>query len=201
MNKLSLDEGRVDQKLKTRTVILQSAKKLMALKKKITLEHVANDASVSRATIYRYFPNVDILLNEASLDIHHLTPDELIKEMGSLPIEDRILFIQRYYNQVAQDHEILFRRYLSTVLAESTSSKKKLRGSRRKDAMIKVTNPFSKQLTKKERKNLVNIASVLMGIDSFITAKDVCGLDSEEAKSMLEWGLKMIMKGMIKDIK
>lgn len=199
MNKLSLDKGRVNQKIKTRTTILQSAKKLMGRKKKVSLEDVADEANVSRATIYRYFPNIDILFTEASLDIHHLSPEELIEEMGAISLQERIIFIQKYYNQLAHDHEILFRRYLSAVLAESSSSKKKIRGSRRKEAMIKVIKPFSKQLNKTEQSNLVNIASILTGIDSFITAKDVCGLDTEKAKSTLEWGLNMILKGMTKD--
>lgn len=201
MNKFSLEKGRVNQKLKTRAAILQSAKKLMAQKNIVSLEDVADEASISRATIYRYFPNVDILMTEASLDIHHLSPEELIEEMGSLDFPERISFIQRYYNQLAQDHEILFRRYLSAVLAASSSSKKKVRGARRKEALIKAITPFKGQLTKKERMNMVNIASILMGIDPLITAKDVCGLDTEEAKATLEWGLEMIMKGLIKDSK
>jgi AcrR family transcriptional regulator len=201
MNKMSLEKGRVNQKLKTRSALLQSAKKLMARQKRVTLEHVADEASVSRATIYRYFPNVELLLTEASLEIHHLTPDELIEEMGSLPILERISFIQRYYNQLAQDHEILFRRYLSAVLAASSSTKKKVRGARRKEALIKAITPLDSQLTGEDRMNLVNIASILMGIDAFITAKDVCGLNSEEATATLEWGLNMIVKGMINDLK
>lgn len=194
MSKLSLDNGRVNQKRKTRTTIIQSAKKLMTHKKKVSLEDVAIEASVSRATIYRYFPNVDILMIEASLDLHHLTPDELIHQMGSISLQDSVLFLQKYYNKLAQDHEVLFRRYLSAVLAESTHSKKKIRGSRRKEAMIKATTPF--KINKQAQKNLVNIASILMGIDAFITAKDVCGLNTEEAKSTLEWGLSMILKGL-----
>lgn len=196
MNKMSLKKGRVNQKLKTRTALLQSAKKLMARKKKVSLEDVADEASVSRATIYRYFPNVDLLLNEASLEIHHLSPDELIEQMGLIPLHDRIAYIQRYYNQLAQEHEILFRRYLSSVLAESSSSKKKVRGARRKETLIKAIAPFDSSLTKKEEMNLVNIASILTGIDAFITAKDVCGLNSEEAISTLEWGMNMIVNGM-----
>ena len=37
--------------------------------RKPTLEEIAEEALVSRATAYRYFPSVDALLVEASLDV------------------------------------------------------------------------------------------------------------------------------------
>ena len=117
--------------------------------------------------------------------------------MGLIPGHEKITFIQRYYSQLAQDHEILFRRYLSAVLVESASSKKKVPGARRKEALLKATTRLDTQLTRKENMNLVNIESILMGIEAFITAKDVCGLSSEEARSTLEWDMNMILKGMI----
>jgi AcrR family transcriptional regulator len=199
MSKISLKKGRVNQKLLTRTAILQAAKKLMTRNKKISLEDVADKANVSRATIYRYFPEIELLMTEASLDVHHLSPDELLEKIRTMPMNKRIFFIQKYYNQLAQDHEILFRRYLSAALLASVTSKKKVRGARRIESLKKATVPFKKELTNKQYENLINISSILMGIDSFITAKDVCGLDTDQAKSTLEWGLEMVIKGVYSD--
>lgn len=201
MNKLFLNKGRVNQKLQTRTAILQAAKKLMTLNKKISLEDVADKANVSRATIYRYFADIELLMTEASLDIHHLSPDELLQNIKTIPLNKRILFVQKYYNQLAQDHEILFRRYLSATLLETTTSKKKVRGARRVESLKKATVPLKKELTKEQYENLINISSILMGIDSFIAAKDVCGLDTDQAKATLEWGLEMVIKGLYSDKK
>ena len=199
MNKISLKEGRVNQKLKTRIQILNAAKDLMSKNRNTSLEEIAQEAKVSRATIYRYFPNIDLLYTEASLDIHYLSPYALFEEVKDMSLGERILNIQSYYNQLAQDHELIFRRYLSAVLNESIVSTKKIRGARRVATMDLVLDSFKKELSKKNLNNLKNIASILMGIDSLIVAKDVCGLSNKEAGDTLKWGIEMILKGINND--
>lgn len=196
MNTISLQEGRINQKFKTRTRILNAAKSLLSKNKPISLEEVAHKAQVSRATIYRYFTNIDLLCTEASLDIHHLSPAELSEKVSGMTLDKRIYFIQNYYNQLAQDHELIFRRYISATLLESRGSKKKVRGARRLDTLNLALQPVKAQLTKKDLERLKNISSILMGIDSLIVAKDVCGLSNEETNETLKWGLEMILKGI-----
>jgi AcrR family transcriptional regulator len=196
MNSISLQHGRVNQKLKTRTRILHAAKQLMAKNQKITLEDVAAEAKVSRATIYRYFSNFDLLCAETSLDIHHIAPTELLEEVKALTFEQRILYVQNYYNQLAQDHELVFRRYLSSVLSASVDSKQKLRGARRAETMDLIMSSINTGLSNKDLKHLKNIATVLMGIDAVIVAKDVCGLSNQQTSESLEWGIRMILKGL-----
>ena len=196
MKPLSLQKGRVNQKIKTRTRILQAAKQLMAKNEKISLEDIAREAKVSRATIYRYFSNIDLLCTETSLDIHHVSPPDLLEEVKELTLEQRILFVQNYYNQLAQDHELLFRRYLSSVLTASVDSKQKLRGARRAETMNLILDSVGSGLSKTNRKHLKNISTVLMGLDALIVAKDVCGLSNQETHNTLEWGMKMILKGI-----
>ena len=196
MNSISLQKGRVNQKIKTRTRILSAAKRLMAKSKKVSLEDIAQEAKVSRATIYRYFSNIDLLSAETSLDIHHISPQQLLEEVKELTLEQRILYVQNYYNQLAQDHELVFRRYLSAVLSASVDSKQKLRGARRAETMDLILDSIGSGLSKKDLKQLKNIATVLMGIDAVIVTKDVCGLTNQQAKDTLQWGLNMILKGI-----
>jgi AcrR family transcriptional regulator len=196
MKSISLNEGRINQKIKTRVRILNAAKTLMSKNKNTSLEEIASEAKVSRATIYRYFPNLELLYNEASLDIHYLSPDALFENVKEMTLENRIYYIQNYYNQLAQDHELIFRRYLSAVLKESIVSKKKIRGARRIDAMNLILESSKNKIPKKELKNLRNLATILMGIDAQIVAKDVCNLTSKEANQTLKWGIEMILKGI-----
>ena len=196
MNKLSLSEGRVNQKNKTRSRILNAAKTLMSTNSNISLEEVADKAEVSRATIYRYFPNLDLLSTEATLDIHFLSPEVLSAKVKGMSLDKRILYIQNYYNKLAQDHEMIFRRYLSTVLNESIINKKKIRGARRVHTMNLVLNSFKNDLSKEHLKNLSNVSTILMGMDALVVAKDVCGLTNNEANNTLKWGIEMILKGI-----
>ena len=196
MKSISLKEGRINQKIETRARILNAAKTLLSKNRNTSLEEIAHQAKVSRATIYRYFPNLDLLCTEASLDIHYQSPDALFEEVKDKTLENRIYYIQNYYNQLAQDHELIFRRYLSAVLNESIVSKKKIRGARRVDSMNLILESYKNEMSKKDLKSLKNIASILMGIDSLIVAKDVCGLTNKEANDTLKWGVEMILKGI-----
>jgi AcrR family transcriptional regulator len=196
MKKTKTTEGRVKQKLQTRTEILNAAKKLLRQEEKITLEDVATKANISRATMYRYFSNIDLLITEASLDIKHKSSDEIFEEVKEMTFEDRIFYIQKHYNQHAQNNEILFRRYLSAVLSESVVSQKQLRGARRMESLQKALAPFQESLGKDTFKKLISVSSVLIGIDSLIVCKDVCKLTNEEADHTLKWALDMILKGI-----
>ena len=196
MKSISLNKGRINQKTKTRDRILNAAKILMSKNRNTSLEEIARKAKVSRATIYRYFPNLDLLFTEASLDIHYQSPAALFEKVKDMTLENRIYYIQNYYNQSAQDHELIFRRYLSAVLNESIVSKKKIRGGRRVEAMNRILDTYKEEISRKDLIKLKNIASILMGIDSLIVAKDVCGLTNKEANDTLKWGIEMILKGM-----
>ncbi|MGE0723371.1 MAG: helix-turn-helix domain-containing protein, partial [Alphaproteobacteria bacterium] len=57
------------QRRRTRKDLLQAAARLARRGERPSLDQVAVEAMVSRATAYRYFPNVEALLIEASLDV------------------------------------------------------------------------------------------------------------------------------------
>jgi AcrR family transcriptional regulator len=60
--------GRVNQKLRTRTAIVQAAAELSRTGREVTMPEVAKAALVSEATAYRYFPDLASLLREAIAD-------------------------------------------------------------------------------------------------------------------------------------
>lgn len=196
MKKAKITEGRVKQKLQTRFVILNAAKALMQEEKNITLEDVAKEANISRATMYRYFSNLDLLFAEATLDLNHKSPEEIFAEVKDIPFAERIFHIQDHYNELAQENEIAFRRYLIAVLSESISSKEQLRGARRVNALNLALEPYKNTLTEETFKKLISISSVLMGIDALVICKDVCKLDNAATNETLRWALEMILKGI-----
>jgi AcrR family transcriptional regulator len=57
--------GRANQKLRTRTAIVQAAAELSRTGRELTMPEVAKAALVSEATAYRYFPDLASLLQEA----------------------------------------------------------------------------------------------------------------------------------------
>ncbi len=57
--------GRVNQKQRTRTAIVEAARELIGTSAEVTMPAVAKAALVSEATAYRYFPDLVSLLREA----------------------------------------------------------------------------------------------------------------------------------------
>lgn len=67
--------GRVNQKLRTRTAIVQAAAELGSTGREVTMPEVARVALVSEATAYRYFPDLASLLGEVIADLLPDTAD------------------------------------------------------------------------------------------------------------------------------
>jgi AcrR family transcriptional regulator len=182
--------GRVKQKLETRGKILKSAKELVKQGTKFNLEDVASKSGISRATIYRYYSNVEILSYEVGIDLGTKSPEDIMEEYKDSSLKDMILGIQNYYNDHALINENAFRKFLSASL---TSASEKKRGARRNKTLqlaLKQTN-----MSKKEKKKLVNILTILMGIEPLIVSKDVSGLNNGEFKELLSWGMELILRG------
>ena len=93
MNKKYLNTGRKNQKLGTRNLILKTAQKFLSSGLDFNLEDIAKEAGISRATVYRYFSNIDILAAEAGLDISTKDPRQLYEEVKGKDVEKQVLKI------------------------------------------------------------------------------------------------------------
>jgi AcrR family transcriptional regulator len=80
--------GRANQKLRTRTAIVQAAAELSRTGREVTMPEVARAALVSEATAYRYFPDLASLLQEAIVG-QLPTPAEALEQLGDCddPVE------------------------------------------------------------------------------------------------------------------
>ncbi|MDO6602614.1 TetR/AcrR family transcriptional regulator [Arenibacter palladensis] len=190
MKKDYIQTGRINQKLETRHKILESAKQLVRKGIDFNLEDVANNAEISRATIYRYYPNLEILSYEVGIDIGTKTPEDIIEDLKDCSLNDMLMGIQNYYNEHAVNNENAFRKYLSAVL---TSASEKKRGARRNRTLQLAL--MKSDIRPKEKKDLVHLLAILMGIEPLIVAKDVSGLDNKEFKELMSWGMKLVLKG------
>ncbi|MBT8300387.1 MAG: TetR/AcrR family transcriptional regulator [Maribacter sp.] len=195
MNKKYIDSGRKKQKLKTRNTLLKTTQKLLANGNDFSLEDVARKAKVSRATIYRYYSNIDVLSAEAGLDLNTESPETIINNLKHLDIQEQLVAIQAYFNQLTVDHEAAFRKYLSIVLASDSHIAK--RGARRPKTLQMALAQNNLGLDEAQCQNLIHIATVLMGIEAFVVTNDVCGLSKQDAMKTLQWGLEMVLHGIM----
>ena len=190
MKKEYIKSGRINQKLETRDKILKNAQYFINKGLEFNLEDIAKRSGISRATIYRYYSKVEILASEAWLDINTKSPENIIESLKDKNIEEIILGIQNYYNTLAIDHEGAFRKYLCTVLASNPSEIK--RGARRKKTLQLAFENTSININEKEK--LVNLLTLLMGIEPLIVTKDVSGLNNNQSMKIMKWGVHLILK-------
>ncbi|WP_422350770.1 TetR/AcrR family transcriptional regulator [Flagellimonas sp.] len=193
MNEDYIQTGRTNQKLETRDKILKSAQYFLKKGKGFNLENVAQKSGVSRATIYRYYSNVEILTTEASLDINTLNSEAILENYQDKSLEEKVLGIQDYFNRLSLDNEPLFRRYLSAVVIPATP--KSVRGARRIKALNLALE--KENLPSQEKKDLAKLLTLFMGIEPLIVTKDVAGLSNNESQRMLKWGMQLILKGYL----
>ncbi len=188
-----LNTGRTNQKQETRDKILRAAQYFLDKGIDFSLEDIARQSGISRATVYRYYSNAELLAGEAVLDIKTKKPQLLAEEVKDQSLEDQILSIHDYYNGFAIANENAFRKYLATTL--SSEPGKVDRGARRVKTLELVLH--DSDFTKAEKQELVNIFTVLMGVEPLIVMRDVCGLDVEESRRLLRLGSEMLLKGFL----
>lgn len=193
MKSTHIASGRIHQKLQTRDKILAGATYFLEKGIDFNLDDVAKKAGISRATIYRYYSNTEILSSEAALDINTQSPETVLKNLQEQKLEQILLGVQDYFNTLAIDHENAFRKYLSVSIGDSSSEIK--RGARRKKTLLLALE--NSGLTQKEKEMAANLLTHLMGIEPLIVSKDVCGLSNEQSKEVLTWGMTLILKGLL----
>ena len=188
-----LNTGRTNQKLQTRNKILKGARHFLNKGKDFSLEDLATQTGISRATIYRYFSHVDLVSAEAVLEVSISSPEELYDNIKEASLKEQILEVQKYYNTLSIDREQAFRKYIGITLNSTTHKQK--RGARRKIALDMV---FAKtDFTATEKEDLSNLLTILMGMEPLIVTKDVCGLDNEKSHDLMRWGAELILEGFM----
>jgi AcrR family transcriptional regulator len=195
MNDGYLKKGRIGQKQKTREKILRAAHEIQGRGIELTLENVAEKAGISRATIYRYYSNKDVLSAEAVLDIKTLTTEQILSKYEEEDLETTLLGIQKYYNRLAIDNERSFRKYLSVIL--NPDNPVSARGARRVRTLLKALELKPSRIRNEDRENLIYMATLMMGIEALIVTRDVCRLNETSAEKALQWGMKTLLAGML----
>ncbi|MBX2873617.1 MAG: TetR/AcrR family transcriptional regulator [Saprospiraceae bacterium] len=198
MSEKYVDTGRINQKLKTRKKIIQGAQEFLAKGQAFTLEDVASASGVSRATVYRYYSNVEAIAAEVALDLNIESPEEIYEMYQDLPLKEAILGIQNHINHFSINNEATLRKFLSVVIAGEAPATK--RGARRVSALGMAFQNENLAPGHAEVKNLIHIATLLMGMEAFIVTKDVCRLGDQESMDVLQWGLEKLLQAVLSEL-
>jgi AcrR family transcriptional regulator len=203
------EEGRINQKRRTRAAVLEAAKHLLREGQMPSVAEAADAARVSRATAYRYFPTQEYLLSEAALesartDINHLLERSAPSADPAVRLDTLIQALQ----QVTLEQEAAFRTLLQLSLeAHATGGQKReatedrLRGGRRIDWIEKALAPLGNLFEKDPAtfRRVVAALSLCMGIEALIVLQDVCGLEAKEAVEVSRWAAQVLLQAGLRE--
>ena len=198
------EDPRANQKARTRAAIIAAAQELQRQGTEPTIEQAAEQARVSRATAYRYFPTKEALLVELSdmvPDAAHV--DALLANPAADDIEERLLLLIDTFDGIVLAEEEHFRTFTRVAMDTWLRSHRNgddapvVREGRRMRWLETVLAPLE---LPPERKRLLQAALALtLGAEAIITMKDVCRLDNDETLAVLRWAATAILRAALQD--
>ncbi|WP_313605049.1 TetR/AcrR family transcriptional regulator [Rhizobium sp.] len=180
---------RINQKKRTRTELLKTARKMIEEGVPFSVADVADASGISRATAYRYFSKPDDILREAALDAVaeqvHLSED--VSKNGT--VEQRLdEMVGRIFRMVAEN-ESVFRAFL----AAAATNDKIPRTGRRLPWLSEALQPIEKKLPKPAYENLLAGLSLLTGIEAIIVLRDICAMDIDRGEKVVRWSAQAML--------
>lgn len=194
--------GRPNQRRRTRKDLLEAAARLMRKGRRPTLEEVAEEALVSRATAYRYFSTVEALLIEAALDIAVPSAEDLFAgDLSEDPVA-RLARVDRAMAEMMRAHEPALRMMLIHSLelglkgAEGDSPPS--RQNRRQPLIEAALSPLRRQLGPSAVDRLAKALALLIGTEAMIVFKDVLRLGEGEAAEIRDWAIRALVEAALR---
>jgi AcrR family transcriptional regulator len=188
--------GRPNQRRRTRKDLLDAAARLMKQGRKPSLEDVAEAALVSRATAYRYFPSIEALMIEATLDVAAPNTDDVFKGAAADPLA-RVEKVDAAFEAMMSANEAGLRMMLAQSLQRSLTEeggKLPKRQNRRTPLIEAALAPYKKEFTPAELQTLSRALALIIGTEALIVFKDVLQVSDAEARKVRRWAIRALVE-------
>jgi AcrR family transcriptional regulator len=187
--------SRDNQKRRTRKALVEAAGRLIAEGRRPSVAEVADAADISRRTAYRYFPSAEQLSVEATLEATRQNM-ELSIDAGRTdePVTDRVDRLVDALSRMTLDNEALLRQMIRfTIDRDPIAPGVPARPARRLEYVERALTPLQGELDKDELGRLTHALTVVIGIESTIVLRDICGLDSAEILRVQHWAARALV--------
>ena len=194
--------GRLNQRLRTRKDLLGAASRLLKEGRSPSMAEVADEAMVSRATAYRYFPSLDELLCEAPLDAILPDPKDLFGGDDSTDAEARIEKAGRTINtQLFANKHQLRKSVGHALLVPDTGDERAVpvRQNRRTPLIEEALAPVAKELGRARYETLKAALALVIGSESVIVFNDVLHLEEREAHKVSIWAARALVRAALEE--
>jgi AcrR family transcriptional regulator len=198
-------DPRANQKARTRAAIIEAARRLRRQQRAPTIDEVAKEARVSRATAYRYFPTREALLVELTGVTPGAAPvEEMLSNLRIRDVEKRLLRLLDTFGPIvlAEEEQMrtALRVYQDTWLRGRRNGDESptVREGRRMRWLDQVLEP-APDLSEEQRRRLLAALALTLGIEALVVMKDVCRLDDEEALATLRWAAGVLLRAGLRN--
>ncbi len=195
--------GRPNQKQRTRKDLLQAASRLLREGPTPTLEAVAAEALVSRATAYRYFPNLEALLAEAAADVATPQAEALFADGAPTDPVERVRLVDAALHEMVLANETPLRLMLAHSMGRIARGEDvgdiPARQNRRTPMIETALEPLAGEIPAETLERLTQALAVLIGTESMIVFKDVLQISADEALAVKRWAIGALVDAAKRD--
>src|SRR5215470_4697885 len=165
---------------------MDTAVELVKAGRRPSVSAVADQAGVSRATAYRYFPSQDLMLSEATIRAAAGSTADALPSAETTAADPAAIAatITRQAGQYSLDHEERLRTALRLSLDPQSGYQRPGRRGRWIDDIFAAAGD---RLDEPARARLRAALHLVLGIDPIISLTDIAGLDRAGALDVLAW--------------
>lgn len=187
--------GRRNQMRRTRKDLLQAAARLIRQGRTPRLEEIAEEAMVSRATAYRYFPDLDALLVEASLDIANPDIEDLLRDAPADDPVERLARVDAAFEKMIAANEPQLRTMLAYSVRRAADGGEEFpaRQNRRTPAIEAALEPLRARFEPRAFGKLKRALALVIGTESMLVFKDVLQVDETAAREVRRWAIRALV--------
>jgi len=192
---------RDNQRRRTRKDLLQAAAKLMRDGHLPTLDQVAEAALVSRATAYRYFPNIESLLVEAPIEIAMPDAEAFFGTGGTDNPVIRMNQVDDAVEKVITANEAALRMMLMNSMQlrlRNADPGAPARQNRRAPLIAMALKPAEGMFEPEAFDRLNKALALVIGPEAMVTFKDVLRIDDADARAVRRWIIKALIEAAMR---
>lgn len=195
-------QGRVNQRNRTRKAIVDAAMALLANGETPSVEAVAQDAAVSRRTVYMYFPTLDQLLLDATAGVlaQQAASVRVAISDRSDDVEVRVEKLARSVQSMSPELERLGRALIRlTVESGGDGRTSPLRGYRRVEWIEHALEPVRKHLDTRRYERLVSALAMVIGWEALIVQRDIRSLGPTAGEELSAWAARALLRATLEE--
>lgn len=168
-----------------------------------TVAEVAEEAHVSRATAYRYFPSQDVLLAEAPIDGAVPTPEDLFGGERSTDPEERLDKADRILDKMIHANESQLRVMLARSLERPARGPGRegmpVRQNRRGPLIAEALRPARDRFDDSTYELLRAALACFIGTESMIVFNDVLQMSPRRARAVKRWAIRALVRAALRE--